>query len=98
MNYIKTEDVYKRQGIIHKNMSIEEQAEEVDKVKRCLLYTSLDSKKMYRITFNEITKTAVRESIKNAREIDMDLVDAQQARRMVIVWWVIGSVRFCGRR
>ena len=38
---------------------------------------------MYRITFNEITKTAVRESIKNAREIDMDLVDAQQARRMV---------------
>ena len=43
----------------------------------------LDSKKMYRITFNEITKTAVRESIKNAREIDMDLVDAQQARRMV---------------
>ncbi len=43
----------------------------------------LDSKKMYRITFNEITKTAVKESIKNAREIDMDLVDAQQARRMV---------------
>ena len=43
----------------------------------------LDSKKMYRITFNEITKTAVRESIKNARESDMDLVDAQQARRMV---------------
>ena len=44
---------------------------------------ALDSKKMYRITFNEITKTAVKESIKNAREIDMDLVDAQQARRMV---------------
>ena len=43
----------------------------------------LDSKKMYRITFNEITKTAVRESIKNAREIDMDLVDAQQARRVL---------------
>ena len=43
----------------------------------------LDSKKMYRITFNEITKTAVRESIKNARYIDLDLVDAQQARRMV---------------
>lgn len=41
----------------------------------------LQEKKVYRITFNEITKTAVKESLKNAREIDMDLVDAQQARR-----------------
>ncbi len=41
----------------------------------------LENKKVYRITFNEITKDAVKESIKNAREIDMDLVDAQQARR-----------------
>ena len=43
----------------------------------------LEDKKMYRITFNEITKTAVKESLKHARQIDMDLVDAQQARRMV---------------
>lgn len=41
----------------------------------------LENKKVYRITFNEITRTAVKESLKNAREIDMDLVDAQQARR-----------------
>lgn len=41
----------------------------------------LDDKKTYRISFNEITKHAVKASIKNAREIDMDLVDAQQARR-----------------
>ena len=41
----------------------------------------LDGKKVYRITFNEITKNAVKESLKNAREIDMDRVDAQQARR-----------------
>ena len=41
----------------------------------------LENKKVYRITFNEITKTAVKESLKHAREIDMDLVDAQQARR-----------------
>lgn len=38
-------------------------------------------KKVYRITFNEITKNAVKESLKHPRTIDMDLVDAQQARR-----------------
>lgn len=43
----------------------------------------LSGKKVYRITFNEITKTAVKESLKHAREIDMNLVDAQQARRML---------------
>ena len=41
----------------------------------------LEGKNVHRITFNEITKTAVKNSIKNAREIDMNLVDAQQARR-----------------
>lgn len=41
----------------------------------------LEDKKVYRITFNEITKNAVKESLKNAREINMNLVDAQQARR-----------------
>ena len=43
----------------------------------------LDDKKMRRITFNEITKTAVKASIKEAREIDLKLVDAQQTRRML---------------
>ena len=41
----------------------------------------LEDKKVYRISFNEITKNAVKASIKEAREIDMNLVDAQQARR-----------------
>ena len=41
----------------------------------------MPDKKIYRITFNEITKSAVKESLKNAREINMDLVDAPQARR-----------------
>lgn len=41
----------------------------------------LEDKKVYRITFNEITKNAVKDSLKNAREINMRLVDAQQARR-----------------
>lgn len=40
-----------------------------------------DESKMHRITFNEITKNAVKASLKEARDIDMDLVDAQQARR-----------------
>ena len=43
----------------------------------------LDPKKTKRITFNEITKNAVRKAIKESREIDMDLVDAQQARRVL---------------
>ena len=43
----------------------------------------LEDKKVYRITFNEITKNAVKESLKNPREINMDLVDAQQARRVL---------------
>ena len=40
-------------------------------------------KKVYRISFNEITKNAVKTSIKNPRELDMDLVDAQQTRRIL---------------
>lgn len=43
----------------------------------------LDPKKTSRITFNEITKNAVRQSLKQSRQIDMDLVDAQQARRVL---------------
>ncbi len=43
----------------------------------------LEGKNTRRITFNEITKTAVKQSIKQAREIDMNLVDAQQARRVL---------------
>ena len=57
-----------------------------------------DPKKMHRITFNEITKTAVKSSIKQARDLDMDLVDAQQARRMLdrMVGYTIS--RFSGQK
>lgn len=41
----------------------------------------LEDKDVYRISFNEITKSAVKAALKNPRKIDMDLVDAQQARR-----------------
>jgi len=54
----------------------------------------LENKKCYRITFNEITKNAVKESLKHPREIDMNLVDAQQARRVIdrIVGYSISPV------
>ncbi len=42
-----------------------------------------EGKKVYRVSFNEITKTAVKNSLKTPRKIDMDLVDAQQTRRML---------------
>ena len=43
----------------------------------------LEGKAIHRITFNEITKTAVKGSLKQARDINMNLVDAQQARRIL---------------
>ncbi|MDO5410963.1 MAG: type I DNA topoisomerase [Lachnospiraceae bacterium] len=43
----------------------------------------LEDKKVQRITFNEITKNAVKASLKEPRDIDMDLVNAQQCRRML---------------
>ena len=54
----------------------------------------LDEKKMRRITFNEITKNAVKASLKAPRDIDMNLVDAQQARRVLdrMVGYMISPV------
>lgn len=43
----------------------------------------IDEKKACRIVFNEITKTAIQKAVKNARQIDLKLVDAQQARRVL---------------
>ena len=43
----------------------------------------LDPKKTKRIVFNEITKPAIQEAVEKPRTVDMDLVDAQQARRVL---------------
>lgn len=48
-----------------------------------LFALKLDPKKTARISFNEITKPAVKEALKHPRKIDMGLVDAQQARRVL---------------
>lgn len=44
---------------------------------------NIDTASKCRVTFNEITKTAVKSAMKEPRAIDMDLVDAQQARRVL---------------
>jgi DNA topoisomerase-1 len=45
--------------------------------------TAADRKKIRRVTFNEITKKAVQEAFLHARDIDQNLVDAQQTRRVL---------------
>ena len=54
----------------------------------------LDSSTTSRISFNEITKGAVKQSIKQARDIDMDLVNAQQTRRILdrLVGYLISPI------
>ena len=52
-----------------------------EQIRKALEDIGLDPEKTARVTFNEITKDVVKKSIKEAREIDMDLVNAQQARR-----------------
>lgn len=65
------------------------------------------SKTVRRVVFNEITKTAVLEAMANPRDIDMDLVNAQQARRALdylvgftlspVLWRKLPSAKSAGR-
>ena len=54
----------------------------------------LDPKSTKRIVFHEITKKAINNAIKTPRVIDLDLVDAQQARRLLdrLVWFKVSPV------
>ncbi len=54
----------------------------------------LDISKTARIVFHEITKSAIQNAVKNPRTIDMNLVDAQQARRVLdrLVWFELSPV------
>ena len=51
-----------------------------------------------RIVFNEITKTAILDAIQNPREINYNLVNAQQARRFLIDWWGMNCLLFYGEK
>ena len=61
---------------------------------------NLPDEKTRRVTFNEITKNVVQESIREPRDIDQKLVDAQQARRILdrIVGYELSPLPCCGRR
>src|SRR6201999_348568 len=52
-------------------------------LKMQLLPSMKDKKKIQRVTFNEITKKAVQDAFKHARDVDQNLVDAQQTRRVL---------------
>lgn len=52
-------------------------------IRNAILAKDKNKKNIYRITFNEITNNAVQNAIKNPRDIDMNLVDSQQARRSI---------------
>jgi len=66
-----------------------------------------ENKRIYRVTFNEITKNAVLESFKHAGEINMNRVDSQQARRILdrivgykispLLWRKVGKGLSAGR-
>ncbi|WP_395463046.1 type I DNA topoisomerase [Wolbachia endosymbiont of Cantharis cryptica] len=66
-----------------------------------------DKNKIYRVVFNEITERAVQEAVKNPREINMDLVHAQQARRALdylvgfnlspLLWTKLSGSKSAGR-
>ena len=56
----------------------------------------LDPSKTRRIVFHEITKDAIQNAVRNPRTIDMNLVNAQQARRVLAAWSVSSSLPYCG--
>ena len=58
----------------------------------------LQNKDTKRIVFHEITKPAIQEAILHPRDIDYDLVNAQQARRVLTVSWDLNCPRSCGRK
>ena len=63
-----------------------------------LLPVMKDKSKLRRVTFNEITQKAVKAAFAHSRDIDENLVDAQQTRRVLDGWWAIRYLRCYGTR
>lgn len=69
--------------------------------------SALEGKALYRVVFHEITKTAILQAIQNPRQLSMDLVNAQQARRALdylvgfnlspLLWRKVGAGLSAGR-
>jgi DNA topoisomerase-1 len=66
-----------------KNAKPEPEAEEKDKAEPKKEIPATDPKKIFRVTFNEITPKAIRAAFEHPREVNANLVDAQQARRVL---------------
>jgi len=66
-----------------KNAKPLSEVEENDKVEPKKEIPATDPKKIFRVTFNEITPKAIRAAFEHPREVNADLVDAQQARRVL---------------
>jgi DNA topoisomerase IA len=58
----------------------------------------IEKERAHRVVFHEITEPAINEAFAHPRGINMDLVNAQQARRVSTDWLAIASARSCGRR
>jgi DNA topoisomerase-1 len=61
----------------------EESKDAAKAAKQQVKIPAMDPKKIFRVTFNEITPKAIRAAIEKPRQIDVNLVDAQQARRVL---------------
>src|SRR5258708_12757879 len=66
-----------------KNAKPASEVEEKDKAEPKKEIPATDPKKIFRVTFNEITPKAIRAAFEHPREVNADLVDAQQARRVL---------------
>jgi len=66
-----------------KNVKPQPEVEERDKAEPKKEIPATDPKKIFRVTFNEITPKAIRAAFEHPREVNADLVDAQQARRVL---------------
>ena len=57
-----------------------------------------DSQRYKRVVFNEITKNSIKQAFENPGEVNLNRVEAQQARRFLIALWALWSHHCCGKK